>query len=264
MNKNKNHFIFSYCGNKRSEVDYIFNNVDFKNIDTIIEPFCGSSAVSYFLSLKYPKKFKYVLNDTDKYLIELYNILLDEKKTLDFEENINKICSDDLTKEKYLNIENPLYKYYIHKKIHQIRPGLYPVNYKYKYINVNNCPIVNFLRTENILIFEKDGLEIYKEYNNNKNNLIFLDPPYLLSENSWYNFDKDIPMNIYEYISKNDTKKLKSTILFILAKNWIIDLIFNKYHMISYEKNYCNNNKKGAGVIHLLISNKKFYDNISL
>ena len=67
----KNHFIFSYAGNKRNEVEQIFDKIDLKDIDTIIEPFCGSSAMSYYLSTLYPKKFKYILNDNSK---EIYNI----------------------------------------------------------------------------------------------------------------------------------------------------------------------------------------------
>ena len=45
----RNHFIIPYIGNKREEVETIYNNIknyiDDKKI--IIEPFCGTSAVSY-------------------------------------------------------------------------------------------------------------------------------------------------------------------------------------------------------------------------
>ncbi len=42
------HFIYSYSGNKRNEFKYIEKVID--NIDAydnIIEPFCGSSAISF-------------------------------------------------------------------------------------------------------------------------------------------------------------------------------------------------------------------------
>ena len=45
----KNHFFFSYCGNKREEVEHIYNLLDLNNIDTIVEPFCGSCAMSYYI-----------------------------------------------------------------------------------------------------------------------------------------------------------------------------------------------------------------------
>jgi len=43
----KNHFIFSYSGNKRDEVKGIYDLLDLKNVETIIEPCCGTSAFSY-------------------------------------------------------------------------------------------------------------------------------------------------------------------------------------------------------------------------
>ena len=45
----KNHFFFSYAGNKREEVEHIYNKLDLENIETIVEPFCGSCAVSYYI-----------------------------------------------------------------------------------------------------------------------------------------------------------------------------------------------------------------------
>ena len=76
----RNHFIISYAGNKRQEVErieeYLHNKLD--GIDTIIEPFCGSSAMSCYLSMKYPRRFKYILNDLDPMLIELYHLMKDK------------------------------------------------------------------------------------------------------------------------------------------------------------------------------------------
>ena len=60
-----NHFIFTYLGNKRNEFKHI-NNVmdDIDNYDTIIEPFCGTSAISFNIWLKHPNK-KFILNDNN-------------------------------------------------------------------------------------------------------------------------------------------------------------------------------------------------------
>ena len=45
----KNHFVFSYAGNKRKEVEEIYKNINFNNITTILEPFCGSCSLSYYI-----------------------------------------------------------------------------------------------------------------------------------------------------------------------------------------------------------------------
>ncbi len=70
-----NHFIFSYAGNKRSEFKYLDNIIDNIDIyDTIIEPFCGSSAISFNLWLKHPNR-SFVINGNDKDLIKVYNLI---------------------------------------------------------------------------------------------------------------------------------------------------------------------------------------------
>ena len=76
----KNHFFFGYAGNKRQEVDNIYNYLKtLTNITHIIEPFCGTGALSYFISINEPKKYKYILNDNNKKLIDFYNIAKDQE-----------------------------------------------------------------------------------------------------------------------------------------------------------------------------------------
>jgi len=128
----KNHFLISYAGNKRNECENIFNYCKFllnnNEIDTIIEPFCGSQAFSYYISTLYPKKFKYILNDNDIFLKELYEIFKDDKKIELFIKNIKEKYLTGMNKEKYNNIikENNIYSYFISHKIYSIRAGLYP------------------------------------------------------------------------------------------------------------------------------------------
>ena len=78
----KNHFFFPYVGNKRNEVGNILSYIEscnFNNIETIVEPFYGTSALSYYISTKYPNKFNYVLNDLDENLITLYKLVSNDK-----------------------------------------------------------------------------------------------------------------------------------------------------------------------------------------
>ena len=254
----KNHFIFGYFGNKRNEVEKIYDNINLDKITTIIEPFCGSQAFSYYIYTKHPNKFKYVLNDNDHRLIELMNLLKDVDKTKEFENNINKILfpNEDeipLTKEQYMNIEEPLYKYFIHHKYKSIRPSLYPTKSidSIKKINLSDHPFIKFIRNEDVIYTCRDGLDIYDEYKNKKDCLMFIDPPYLMSENGWY---KNAKLNIYEYLSKNEIKKEKSKIYLCLEANWIIKLLFKNHNTIYYEKKY--NNNKHRQTEHILISNK--------
>ena len=206
----KNHFLISYAGNKRQEVENIYNycktllnNNEIDTIDTIIEPFCGSQAFSYYISTLYPKKFKYILNDNDIFLKELYEIFKDDKKIEVFIKNIKNKYLVGINKEKYNEMikENNIYSYFISHKIYSIRAGLYPNDEKRlismikSFDNLSNCNIVNFYKNEQIEFTTTDGIEIIKKYNNSKS-LIFIDPPYLNACNSFYN---ESNVNVYEY-----------------------------------------------------------------
>jgi hypothetical protein len=256
---NKNHFLISYAGNKRKECERIYEEIKHKlnDVEIIIEPFCGSCAFSYYLSTKHPKQFKYIINDSDKFLIELIELSKDENKLNDFVEKLKTLFDETNSKEKYLNVckssKTDLLSYiYIHK-VYCIRAGLYPTNKVFKrecFDAMKICPFLNFIRNEKIEIMNKDAIEVYDVYIKNKKALIFLDPPYLDSCNDFY---QDPKTNIYEYLYNNDIDKESCKILLCLEKNWIIQLLFKNKNILEYDKKYQPSKKDTK---HLLIKNK--------
>lgn len=46
----QNHFIFSYPGNKRNEAEEFIKQANFDGVEKIIEPFCGSAAISFYIT----------------------------------------------------------------------------------------------------------------------------------------------------------------------------------------------------------------------
>ena len=91
--------------------------------------------------------------------------------------------------------ENNLLSWIIIHKIYAIRPGLFPSD-RQMIITFNflkECPIINFLRTEQISFLNIDAINIINQYKNSKKCFIFLDPPYLLSCNDFY---KNAKVNI--------------------------------------------------------------------
>ena len=254
----KNHFIFSYAGNKRKEVEkiqnYLKEKINFDKIKKIVEPFCGSSSYSYYLSCLYPKKFKYILNDNNQLLIEIYNILKNDNLTNKLINEMNELMVG-MNKEKYDkfikdNKEN--YKgYLLMNYIFNIHPGLYKSSGKFKsFDNIRNYPIIKFLRNEDIEFYNIDGIEIFEKYKNDKSSIIFLDPPYLDCFNDFY---KNPNLNIYEYFSNNDIGKMKSYIFLVLEKNWIISLLFKNNNKFEYDKIYQTTKKHTT---HIIITNK--------
>lgn len=260
----KNHFFTAYSGNKREEVKKIYNNIDDINkYHTIIEPFCGTSAFSYYVwTLNKDKNIKYILNDNNIKLIELYKLCKNEEKWTKLNEDLKDLYNSIDTKEKYdkiakeqLSVKNKNSKYNIVEylfinKCYTIRPGMY---YQNKKININllQYPIIEFLRTANIEIICDDALNVYKTYKDDDKALIFLDPPYLNSHNEFY-YEKNI--NIYEYLHNNNINKENSKIILCLEKNWIIELLFKDNKFIEYDKLYQMNKKKTK---HIIIINEK-------
>lgn len=252
----KNHFCISYFGNKRQEVELIYNEIkdDIKDVKYIVEPFCGSSALSYYISLKHPKKYTYVLNDNNKHLIELYEIMKDENKLNKLVEFMNSKKS--ISKEEYnkMNICDNVYNWTFKNKFYCIRPGLYPtkrgVGDDY-FNNMLKCPMIEFMRNEKIILSNEPGLVKYDEFKTNKKALIFIDPPYLQSCNDFY-LNKDV--NIYEYLFDNDINKEKAKIILCLENTWIIKLLFKGKYNVVYDKKYELSKKKTS---HIVITNKK-------
>ena len=253
-----NHFFIGYAGNKRKERSEILEEIlknDINNIKTIIEPYCGTSAISYYLSLHYPKRFQYVLNDNNNHLIDLYKIASDEEKLKELVEKLNNLIIG-LDKEKYNKIikENTTEAWIIKNKIYAMRAGLFPTTKKTILQNFNymfDCPMINFLRTEKIILKNIDGVEILKEYGNKKDCLLFIDPPYLTECNDYYH---DSNVNIYEYLYNNNIKSFTSNILLVLSNNWIIKLLFKDDIKNTYDKKYEGSKKKTD---HFIISNRK-------
>jgi len=247
---NKNHFFFGYPGNKRNEIKHIFDTINNYDVEYIVEPFCGTSAFSYHMSLKHPGRYTYVLNDNNAVLIELYNIMSDDKKRDEFEIKINDICST-MDKPIYNKLDKKTPEgFYIKHKIYNIHPGIYKQDYKYKYINCNEAPIYNFLKNEKIIFTSMNGIDTFNEYKN-KNSLIFLDPPYMASCNTGYSNPE---LNIYEYLCTNDICDENAEIILCLEDILIIRLIFKKYTFITYGKKYSNGGRKKT--THTVINNK--------
>lgn len=253
----KTHFPIGYFGNKREEVEKIYEDIkhSLENVKYIVEPFCGTSALSYYISTKHPKKFMYILNDNNKFLIELYYTLKDEKKTNDMIDKLNIIIETVKTKEDYdkIDMNENMVNWVYKNKHYSIKPNLYPLNRKVSndlFNNIKKYGIVDFLRNENIVICEKDGLDIYKQYSTNKKAFIFLDPPYLFLDNSFY----DNPnFKIYEHLVSNDIDKEKAKICLALNKSIITDLMFKNKKCHIYDKLYQTTKKK---ILHIIITNK--------
>lgn len=259
--KKKNHFIFGYAGNKRREVETICQFMPLDEMAIIVEPFCGTSAFSCYISQLYPNKFVYRLNDIDDKLIEVYHILQCPIKTKQLEDDYNE-CIKDMTAEKYYEIvaNNDILGYILSHKHYYMRIGNYNTIRKPSKGAFCKSPIIKFLREETIHLSSIDGEEVMKEYQQSAHTLIYLDPPYLKTSNvSFYANSKNF-FGIYNYVASPDIKNYKALIyLHVLENPDLANKIKFNFNLLHSEvKQYewsLKEGKRNKQVIHQLFKN---------
>ena len=76
------------------------NLPDMNDIDSIIEPYCGSFSLITYLILIYPDK-KYICVDNDKKLIQAYNDIIDDDK---YNKILNNLKNTEIKPKEEYNI----------------------------------------------------------------------------------------------------------------------------------------------------------------
>lgn len=255
----QNHFFIPYFGNKRQEVERIYNEIkdELPKYKTIIEPFCGSSALSYYISTKHPKQFKYIINDNNENLIKLYKLSKNKEEFDSMVDELVKIKDIAINKEEYNKIvlkanDGDFNSWIYINRVFFMRVGCFPTTKHVKNIEImKDVPILEFMRNEDIEILNNDALEVYDKYKNDKKTFIFLDPPYFDTDNSHY---IDPTISIYEKIVNDNILKNKALICICVKHNWIINLLFKQCKMIKYGFKYQTTKKD---IEHVIIINKK-------
>jgi site-specific DNA-adenine methylase len=273
----KNHFYTSYAGNKRNEVINIYDEIDFNEIDTIVEPYCGSCAVSYYIwTQNKDKDFKYVLNDKDVELITALKAIASgeyeqiENEVNNYRETIKDMLDTDgfdKSKEYFKDIiraegiANHLFK----NKYYKLRAGMMPTGRDLKRFDkvfkFSDYPIFEFLQNANIEFHNTNANEIIEMYDN-KTSFLFLDPPYLGSCNNFYKRSDNIDLEeCYIHLINKGLKNYKSKIIICHELNWIFKLLFNEYidetkkYGKRYETNLGLDFKAKAPTYHICIKN---------
>lgn len=254
--KLNNIFYMPYAGNKRNEIKQFYDKLNFEGIDTIIEPYAGTSVMSYYISLLHPN-LKVILNDNNIYIKEIYDIIQDDNKVEEFDNKVNEIKNTITTKDEYMNVINKkdIYAWLIGNKYFNMRPNICPIGHRskntlQKLFRIRDYKIFDFYINPNVSFTCQDAISVYETYKNNENCMLILDPPYIASCNSFY---MDDSMNIYEYLNNNNIKNEKAKIYLVLENQWIMKLLFKTNNILfQYDKQYELTKRKTS---HILISN---------
>jgi len=160
-----NHFYMPYLGFKIEEIENTYNSLNFDNIKFIVEPGCGSCAISYYISTK-KKGLTYILNDKNKYLLEMYNIIINDEKRIQFENDYKQAILAIDNKESYIKyikedgVLNWFIKHKYYGKVIEID------------LNLSSCLIYNFFKKNKIIFTSKDGFIVYDKYETNDKAII--------------------------------------------------------------------------------------------
>jgi len=239
-------FILNYAGTKYKESKNL-DNIDFSKYKNVVEPFCGSFGFSrYLYSDRGYKDIKYIFYDSDEELINFYNhikqlinnnmledFINEYNKYVDyFKEQFNvkdKILNKVLIKKYIKTIENKFIVFMISRNILDSKYTICSYKY-YKNLHIDDLDLI-----KNSQFIHQNFLTIdFTKYK--KDTLLYLDPPYILSDNNNYK-DKSLE-NIFEVILKLYKKKYNC--MFIHSYNYLLDFVFKKYNYMSYGKKYGN------------------------
>lgn len=249
MDCKKINFYFSYMGNKRQELKHlnIINKDNLNNYSMVCEPFCGSSAFSYWL-FRNGFNGKFLLNDHDKELIDFLKIAKEKGTSHFFEECHKRMTADDFTKDKHKEYikANDEFRYFYWHKCYNYRKGLYPDP---QHVKQPKCiykheDLDNFFMSNKITLTNKDYKDIFKKVKNKKGALVFLDPPYLDSYNGYYHsVDRTIKGEIQDttqmYVDILDfMKTCKCSVILVLNNNALIKHLYKDFFKYEYNKSY--------------------------
>ena len=248
------HFLFPYAGNKRNEYKHFKNYINYDGIKNIIEPFCGTSAISFNIWLEHKDRFNYYLNDNSQLIYETYLLLKNDDPSYVLQK-IKEVKNNINNKEDFINLFKSDYDIYENIVLHKLsafRLGLFKnipkSDYKFTKLQLE---FFEFIKCPYVHISNNDWSDIFNDFKNNDNAIIIFDPPYLARCNDYY-MNKTI--NIYEYLFNNNIKTFKSHIYLVLEDIWIIKLLFKDNNiLIKYDKKY---ETSKSNTHHILIYNK--------
>lgn len=250
-------FFFAYPGNKRTEYKEVKDLISpyFDTLETFVEPFCGSCAISYSIFKDLGDSKKYHMNDIDSNLCSFYQNIKDDniekmKQTL-------KDKYEHIQKEEYTNIiknkEKTFDEWLLLKIFNGAGKACYPTNKTFPTLKKWNSqnPYVSFLKHTGVSNSNfKDVMEFYK---NDEKTFLFIDPPYINSNNEWYDREenKEDFESLFLYI-RDFMESSKCKAMLVVNDRLLMRLLFPTMIKKRYNKLYQITKRKD---VHLVICN---------
>lgn len=251
-----------------------------QDINTFIDLFTGGCNVAVNVNAK-----KIIANDLYNQVIEVYDGIkkMGTKESIkSIEETSKKFNLSKTNKEGYYNIRNyynsgnkewyVFYTLVAHAFSNQIRfnkKGEYNMPFGERYFNPklkqNFINFANAIQDKNIIFTNKDFREFNVD-NLNKNDFVYLDPPYLItcaSYNEQNGWNENLEKELLKLCDKLNERNIKFALSNVLEhkgnKNEILINWSKKYKIHNLNYNYNNSNyhstAKNNKTIEVLITN---------
>lgn len=248
-------FILNYSGGKYKESKELDDlKIDYEKYDTVIEPFGGTFGFSRYLFYDLKQThLNFIVCDSNYELIDFYNYLKDliiknehEAFFKRYTTEIKKLyenCKYEkntayLDRKKLLQYlktnktDNTFLNFLIcHNHLNNVSSTT-PAAYK------NNVGFTEIFKQTTFL--KKKFEELPEEMLYNKKNLVYLDPPYLSSDNATY----DTLFNFNTIFEKIENIFKNGNVLFIHQYNFLLNRVLNFAQSITYKKRYNRSKKK--------------------
>lgn len=198
--------VIKWSGSKRSQAGNIVSHIS-KSYDTYYELFCGGCSVLFYILNNYPNKFqRYVCNDINEPLIELYKLIQSNYKEVQsaYEllwKELNKDNNLERKKEffnkvrtKFNSTHNPRLLFFIMRTTTNGMPrynrnGEFNNSFHVTRNGINPQKMSSILK-EWSEVLNKHNVEFYsssyENYVTSENDLLYLDPPYANTKGMYY------------------------------------------------------------------------------
>lgn len=232
-------FMFNRLGNKAKDIQYFEKYLpDQKSINVVAEPFAGSFAVirKYFFNVP-----KIICGDNDiKFITKIDNNLKHLKEFEIFRDKYN-----NWLKNKQGLVSAKQAEKYIQTIRGNIQIDVSDVVARGYTKSLSNVDYSDLAKLWKRILWYDDYSKVFKVVKNNKNAFVFIDPPYLSSDNKNYHgvvtTDKDNRL-IDNTVMFMDIMKFmheaKCKVMMIINKNAINEYIFEDFIVGHYDKVY--------------------------
>lgn len=254
MSTKRDTILFGRMGNKQQDLKHFQSYLPTEGIKYVVEPFGGTFAISR-LFYKEDKYKKYV-NDTDPVIYEIYK---NPEKYNKLKMSLNDIAV------KHLNSKGEVEFKPFMKEMEETIPASNMLEY-WKREKICRGVMVKHVKnpdsSEQVSLMKKikfssdDYLKIINKFSKKEDAFIFLDPPYLFSDNGLYKSqsgeDTDMSDMVIHILNIMNDPKTKAKMMLIINDLKLIRMIYGDLVKGSYSKTYGFSSRKEQ---HLIIMN---------